>query len=57
MAINALINRREQQLVSMRKLIAVCIRTEVFPKPTVFGSLSGICILEPAPKSLALWYN
>ena len=53
MAMIELVNKREQQLVSMRKLIALCILTDAFPIPTVLGRLIlGKCIWRPALKPL-----
>ena len=49
MAMIELVNKREQQLVSMRKLIALCILTDAFPMLTVLGRLIlGKCIWRPA---------
>lgn len=58
MAMIELVNRREQQLVRMRKLIALCIRTEAFPKPTVLGRLIlGKCMLAGADGGQLLAQN
>ena len=55
MAIMALANRRKQQLVRMRKLTALCIRTEALPLPTVLGRLIlGKCMLPGAGGQLLL---